>query len=104
MSKNAKYTVIRDTREQRGWNFDASDRCLGTQIGTLKTGDYSLLGFEDQFVIERKGSPAELATNLFQKRFHAELARLDKFKHAYLFLEFGMEHVINFPQIGRAHV
>ena len=91
------YTVVRDTREQQGWQFPVSDRCLGTVPGTLKTGDYSLAGYEDRFVIERKGSAAEFAQNVFQARFHRELDRLDRFAHAYVFLEFTFEEVVGFP-------
>jgi hypothetical protein len=92
------YLVKRDTREQLGWEFPEKDRCRGTVAATLKTGDYTLEGFEDRFVIERKRSPSELSQNLFQKRFDAELVRLDKFEHAYLFLEFEFADLVRFPE------
>lgn len=99
MGKRLKsYEVTRDSREQQGWTFPASSRCSGTHVGTLKTGDYTLVGYEDKFTIERKASTAEFATNLFEKRFHRELDRMDKFEHAYLILEFQIEDIVLFPE------
>jgi hypothetical protein len=43
-----KFTVIRDSREQNGWTFLARARCQGTEVGTLKTGDYAIKGLEDK--------------------------------------------------------
>ena len=93
-----KYRVIKDTREQLGWDFAPSSRCLGTSLGTLKTGDYTLEGFEDSFVIERKRNMGEFSANLTQKRWLKELDRLDEFAHAYLFLEFTWDDILEFPR------
>ena len=54
--KIPSYTVIKDTREQRGWIFNKSDRCDGMRVETLKTGDYTLGGFEEMVCVERKFS------------------------------------------------
>lgn len=96
-----KYVVIRDTREQKnkGWVWDKSDSCDGTIDRTLKTADYTLLGFEDIFVIERKGSVSEWAGNLTKsvKRFKKELVRLQQFKYPFIFLEFTPNDLMGFP-------
>lgn len=63
-----KYTVIQDTREQKGWYFSEYDKCNGMEQGSLKTGDYTLKGFEDMVCIERKFSVEEIATNLGKKK------------------------------------
>ena len=91
------YEVVRDTREQRGWSFPASDSCVGTCVRTLETGDYTLIGYESKFVIERKRSIGELSQNLFEPRFERELERMDTFELAYLILEFDMAQIISFP-------
>ncbi len=39
-----RFTVVRDTREQRGWEFPTKGRCLGTVVETMKEGDYTLQG------------------------------------------------------------
>lgn len=93
-----KYKVIRDTREQRGWDFLPSEDCEGTIVGGLSTGDYSIPGLETSFVIERKGTTGEFSQNIVQDRFKNELDRLDSFAHPFLVLEFSMEDIMKFPE------
>lgn len=98
----SKFTVIRDTREQlnNGWTFSKADRCLGTKIEKLDTGDYSIQGLETKFTIERKANTSELAQNLYQDRFWKELDRLVKFEHPYLVLEFPFEYMECYPKMS----
>jgi len=93
------YTVVRDTREKigKGWNFKRSQNCSGTVLGSLKSGDYTLRGLESIFVIERKGLISEFAHNLFDKRFEAELERLELIEFPFVLLEFTMEDLIQYP-------
>ena len=88
-----KYTVIQDTREQQGWYFSEYDKCSGMEIGTLKTGDYTMKGFEEMVCIERKASTSEIANNLGKKKkpFQAEM-------DAFLVLEFSMDDLLNYPK------
>lgn len=94
-----KYTVIRDTREHedKGWSFASSSCCQGTNTSKLDTGDYSLEGREEDLCIERKGSVAEFAKNVTEKRFERELERMEEFKYAFIILEFSMEDLISYP-------
>lgn len=92
-----KNTVFQDTREQKGWYFNKEDFVLGTERRTLKTGDYTLAGYENQFVVERKGSTSEFSQNIFEKRFEAEMQRLEEFKYPFLICEFTMDDLIGFP-------
>lgn len=91
------YTVVRDTREQKGWEFPAGEHCGGTEVDTLPTGDYSLRGYEKIFVIERKGCVAEFAQNVVQGRFERELKRMQEFEHPFMILEFTMNDIVNWP-------
>lgn len=93
----AKLTVIKDTREKSGWQFRETETCGGLLVQKLDTGDYSLVGLEDRFVVERKGAISEFATNLVDDRFHRELARLAEFPHPFIFLEFYMFNLLEFP-------
>lgn len=95
-----KYTVIQDTREKERpgkWHFSVSDYCNGTIEQTMKTGDYTLLGFENDFILERKGKLSEFATNINEARFTRELERLEEFKYPFLLLEFSMGDVMQWP-------
>ena len=97
--KIPNYTVIKDTREQRGWIFNKVDRCSGMLTETLKTGDYTLKGFEDMVCIERKFSVEEIANNLGKKKkaFDAEMKRMNEFAFKYIICEFSMSDLINYP-------
>lgn len=94
-----KITIIKDTREQKGWTFEESDFCTGMEIGTLKTGDYSIKGTDKLICIERKKSVLEIATNLGSKytTFAKEVKRMEEFEHAYIICEFGFHELVNYP-------
>lgn len=69
-------TIIVDTREQTPLLFEN----LPTERRTLATGDYSVLGFERDFSIERK-SIGDLVQSLTRERdrFSRELQRMRAF-------------------------
>lgn len=97
--KIVEYTVIRDKREKpgHGWMFEEHRNCLGTSVQHLKTGDYTLIGYEDLLCIERKGSVKEFVSNLYQKRFTNELERMKDFKYPVVILEFELEDLTRWP-------
>lgn len=86
--------VIIDTREKQQLFF--SDEFV-THSEALKTGDYSIKGFESVFAIERKASTAEIANNLFEDRFYDELQRLMLMPYKFLLCEFTLRDVLSFP-------
>jgi hypothetical protein len=96
----APYEVIRDTREKvgQGWTFSKTESCKGTVVETMKTGDYTLRGFEKILCIERKGAISEFANNLTESRFERELERMQNFPVAILLLEFDYESLMTWPQ------
>lgn len=99
-SPKTKYNVIRDTREQErgdGWWFPESERCAGTIVQTLKTGDYTLEGFEESFVIERKSGIAEIAGNITEARFERELERMEAFAFPFVIAACTWDDVYRFP-------
>jgi hypothetical protein len=101
-------------KEEKRLTRDPSTRCCATPASTarlgvprqapawarsrrnLYTGDYSLEGYYDNklFVIERKGSVAELVGNITQKEkwddFKQELERLEEFRHPFVVCEFPL--------------
>lgn len=91
------YTVIRDTREQQGWIFEENQYCSGTIIKTMKTGDYTLQGFEHILTVERKKNVAEFAKNMLEKRFVAELVRMESFPLSFVVCEFTYNDIWRWP-------
>jgi ERCC4-type nuclease len=92
-----KYEVIRDTREQTGWWFPESDECAGTTVSKLDTGDYTIRGLENEFVIERKKNLAEFAQNIVESRFEREMERLAQFRDAFLLIDCSPSDIDIFP-------
>jgi ERCC4-type nuclease len=94
------YLVIKDTREkeQKGWVFQPENLCLGMEVGTVKTGDYTLRGYEDIFTIERKASVSEIANNLSESRWPAFLDRMYSLKYSFIIAECTMQEVLKFPE------
>ena len=97
MIKRNKYEVIKDDREQRGWDFPESDECLGTTTERLPTGDYSIRGMEKVFVIERKLDLSEFSKNILEERFDRELERLEEFDYPFLIATFTYDNIKTFP-------
>lgn len=98
MKDEVELTVIQDTREQTPWIFDY-EKGIAQKISTLKTGDYTLEGFEQKLCIERKGSIEEFANNLGREfsRFKKELIRMDEFEHPFIVCEFPLRDLIEYP-------
>jgi len=98
--KAPNYTVVRDSREQRGYFFKKFNTCNGTVQKKLDTGDYSILGLEDKVCIERKASVSEIAMNLGKEKyaFYNEIERMREYEHKYIICEFSMQDVLKFPE------
>jgi hypothetical protein len=92
-------TIIQDTREKVGtWDFTFYG--VNQTVQGLKTGDYSVLGYEDVFAIERKKTSGEIATNLGTKRepFLREMERMSKLDYRYIICEFPESYLDEFPK------
>lgn len=96
--KFGEYTIIYDGREQLPWDF--SFLGFSQQSSPLKTGDYTLAGYESSLCIERKRTTGELSLNLGlkSKQFYAELTRMMKYDYRYLILEFYETTLAEFPE------
>lgn len=92
------FIVVVDTKEKQPWSF-SSPSILGVEYRHLKTGDYSVVDLEDVLCIERKKNASELAQNIHQTRFHAELERMQSIKYRYLLLESSIQKVIDYPRL-----
>lgn len=96
------FTIVVDDREKGGANirtgraFDFSAYNIPVVRKHLLQGDYSVLGFEGRFCIERK-APEDLVSTLYGshiladgtkkpnvERFAGELQRLEQYDHVYV--------------------
>ncbi len=95
--KKTKPTILKDTREQRGWDWEADEDFAGVRHQGLKTGDYSLEGLEEIVTIERKGSADELYANFTQdkKRLFAEFERMREYEYKFIIVEESLEDILN---------
>lgn len=86
-------TIVCDTREQKPWLFSDYP---GVEVvrGTLKSGDYSLPGFENQVALERK-SLQDLIGSLSagRDRFKREMERLAALDFAAVLVEASAEDI-----------
>lgn len=82
-----KLTIIEDTREQTPLDFSGFRGVESVRSG-LKTGDYSVQGYEDKICFERK-SVADLVGTLIggHERFLREMDRMKDFKIKYILVE-----------------
>ncbi len=98
------FTVVVDSREQAPFGFrnltsDVGDGkrplIVSTEKQGLKTGDYSIAGYEDQVAIERKSLSDFLGCcGNDRKRFQKQLERLNEIKVAYVVVEAGWPSIL----------
>lgn len=91
-----KIAVVVDTREKNPW-FVVGDRYFDVVPRALKTGDYTIIGMENVFVIERKGALNELLINFTsgRKRFYAEMNRMKEYPLRFLIIESTWNELLN---------
>lgn len=89
--------IIVDTREKHFWDFSSIEG-VEVVVQKLDTGDYSLDWLEYDFCIERKKSVSEIASNLTDKRFWAEMERMREFRYKFLLCEFSMDDILIYPK------
>jgi DNA excision repair protein ERCC-4 len=95
--------IVIDRREQLPLTFRKSKNVEGVEFCTLKTGDYSILGYEEEIAIERKGI-LDLFSSLGKghKRFKKEMERALSFKYFAILVE-GSFTVIQNKEFEGAH-
>lgn len=84
--------VIVDTREQLPWKFPGFEY----QVQALKSGDYSLAGYENQVSIERKSLNDFIGTlTKGRERFERELKRLESCRYKCVVVETDLAAIFN---------
>ena len=107
-----KFTIIRDTREQKGkgWEFRASANCFKMEKKKLDVGDYAISGLEDVIMVERK-TLGDLWNTLGRtenyKRFLREMDRAKDHRLKYLVIEATLAEVnagYKFSKVSPANI
>lgn len=105
----ADFCVVIDTREQLPWQFDGLYTDMSARggrrplvvekaVATLRQGDYSIRGFENQVAIERKSLPDLFGTlGRGRDRFARELERLAALDRAAVVIESGLDGITPRP-------
>lgn len=92
------FCIIRDTREQRGWDFACITPPPLVEVATLVSGDYSLKGLTDKVAIERKSLADAFGTfGQGRERFERELERLSQLRFAAVVLERDFDTIVKRP-------
>ena len=90
--KKTDFTIIVDTREQHGYLYK------GAVKGTLKTGDYSIVGLEDKITIERKTKPDAFGSfGKGRPRLKKEFERLSEYRYGAIVLEMSLGDILQPP-------
>ena len=91
-----KLVVAIDTREQKPYRFARSE------VRTLASGDYSIVGLEDRVAVERK-TKQDAYSSLGQgrTRFERELQRLARFDYAAIVIETSLPDFLRAPAFSR---
>jgi len=96
--EEAAVIIIVDTREQKPYDFSHISPPPVVKVATLKAGDYSLKGFEDQVAIERKSLIDAFGTfGTGRKRFERELERMVTYQFAAVVIEADWDNIVLRP-------
>ena len=80
-------TIIQDTREALPLDFTGFRGISSIRAG-LKTGDYSIAGYEDKICFERKSVPDLISTlSAGHERFLREVERMKSYEESYILIE-----------------
>lgn len=90
--------IIRDTREQAGYDFACITPPPVVNVATLTTGDYSLKGLENQITIERKNLSDAFGTfGRGRARWERELERMAGYQFAAVVIEADWHTIVRRP-------
>jgi ERCC4-type nuclease len=96
MATDTKITIIEDSREQSPLSFDGFRDVEVIRRG-LKTGDYSLQGYEDRICFERKAIGDAVSTLINgHTRFLKEMERMRDFEVNYILIEHSPSVLYNY--------
>lgn len=94
-----KINILVDTREQRPYTFEVFPNVQTISIA-LKSGDYSIQGYEDRIVIERKALTDFLSSiTRGRQRLENELTRLQPVQYKFIVVESEFTQLMEYASI-----
>ena len=99
--KVCPFTVCVDTREQAPFAFTSIDPFdeIPTQYIALKSGDYSIKGYESRITVERKSiSDLYGSIGADRERFEREMVRLASFEYAAVVIEGDSQAIAQYAE------
>jgi len=88
--------IVVDTQEQTPYTFEYYG--VTTESRKLKSGDYSVAGYEDQVSVERKThSDAFGSLGKGRARFKREMIRLSEYRYAAIIIECNLSSFLERP-------
>jgi len=90
LARKHNLIIVQDTREQSPYFLD--DCGLAIREQALKTGDYSIVGFESRICVERK-TLSDYCGCIFTDRFQRELERMAEMVHTAIIIEGLIEDI-----------
>jgi len=88
--------IVVDSREQQPYRYP------GAVVKGLRSGDYSIVGFEDRVAVERKTKEDAYASlGAGRVRFEKEFQRLSKLDYAAVVIESSLEDFLIAPAFTR---
>lgn len=99
MPTQSDFVLVVDTSEKQQHNSEYTFDDLGiTSVrASLDTGDYSILGYEKRFFVERKQIDDLFKTIVSEReRFEAEMQRAKSFDYGAILIEATLEEVLTY--------
>lgn len=94
------FTIVIDSREQLPYRFEGYE----TVVEKLETGDYSVVGFENVFAVERKSLSDFLKSITWErKRFKKEIERGDDLLGFVVVIESSVQDILNWNYKRKVH-
>ncbi len=111
MKEDERIHITIDSREQNPYEFKRCKSVRKTSIQGLKTGDYSMFGYDQEIAIERKSAQDLFGTlGKGYKRFKKELIRAKELAYFAIIIEESYTNIRNkkfknsFRSTMRGHV
>ena len=90
--RSDKPVIVIDSREQLPYSFTLA----GSVVKALPAGDYSVVGYETRFAVERKSLEDFISSVVHDReRFETELKKLVAYEHAWVVVEGSLEDILS---------